>query len=251
MRRHTSLSLLLSKRKNNTGFTLLEILVAVLILSIMAIIMLRGLQTVLSAKEHVEAANKRLSQLQLTMLMIEKDLQQIVNRPIINNRDAVELAVYYDSSQHILHFTRAGYSNPLGSAQRSTLQRVSYQLQDSQSQHQQLIRITWPVLDRVPNTVANKRVLLTHIRALHWRFLGPNGNFYDTWPANNSPRKVLLPSAIEFTITFAKQGGFSQLFVLNAYNKKVTLHKQGKQKKTRLGKNKTKTLTNNSGDTTG
>lgn len=198
-----------NNRIRQQGFTLLEILIAMLILSIIAIIMVRGLQIVLKSKARIEATSVKMEQLQLAMTLLRQDLQYVINRPIVNNTGQAEAAlVGTGTPANQLSFTRNSFTNPGASAQRSTLQRVAYRLEKST-----LKRLSWPVLDQTPGTPFVSRSVLSDLQSISWRFLGGDGIFYLQWPPIN---KSLLPKAVELQLVFISGSQLTQLMLLNA-----------------------------------
>lgn len=192
----------------NRGFTLIEILIAITILSIIAILMFRGLQIVLKTKERIESTGNDLTSLQIGMILLQQDLQQIVNRPVINNQGQLDSPLSFSTLPAVeLAFTRSGSANPNSVELRSTLERVSYRFEKNQ-----LIRITWPVLDRVQSTRFNKQVLLTEVQTVNWRFLSNDNQFYTYWPVE----KKVLPKGIETEIIFKYLGEIKILTLLKA-----------------------------------
>ena len=195
------------RRKN--GFTLFEILVAVFILGIIAIIMVRGLQTVINAKHGLERNSQRLSTVELSLTLLGNDIQNIINRPILDaNTNELPAIILQNDGRQTLEFTRGGVANPLA-AHRSTLLRVAYQLNNGK-----LVRLTWPVLDRVSTSKPAERVLLNNVSYLQWQFWGSDNRYYSNWPPANAPISV-LPKAIKVSLTIKNWGTITRIWLLN------------------------------------
>ena len=62
------------------GFTLLELLVALSIFSVLSVMAYGGLQTVISTKQATDKSAERISEIQLVMMRISNDLRQAVTR---------------------------------------------------------------------------------------------------------------------------------------------------------------------------
>jgi general secretion pathway protein J len=204
--------------RKQSGFTLIEILVAVFIVGIISVVMLRGLQTAISTKNHLERNSIRLQNLEFSMSLLNSDIQNIVNQPIINN-DGKELAAVWlhPDNSHMLEFTRGGVSNPLG-APRTTLLRIAYSLEDGK-----LTRTVWSTLDRTPETQAYTRVLMNGVSSLQWRFLSTTTNFAqnnwgEVWPSASLYGNMSLPRAIELTLKIPGWGDITRVFVVYANN---------------------------------
>lgn len=199
------------------GFTLLEIMIALLIFSIMATITTIALFTVFSSRDRVEARTARLAQLQLAMIILQKDTEQIVNRPILTqgkgNRPALEGSV----SQ--VEFTRSGRDNPMALKQQSQLQRIAYIVRDNQ-----LIRRAWYRLDRVNNAFYSERVMLDGIQSLNFAYLDKNLQVLPTWGVVSNPRlrqalaQDALPKALQMNISLKNWGQMSLLWLIPAGN---------------------------------
>ena len=188
------------KKKQQAGFTLLEILVAVFIIGIIAVVMVRGLQIVISTKDNLERNDAQMQELNLTMSLLASDMGNLINRSILQaNGQTLPAVIMHDDATETLEFSRGGVSNPLAQ-HRSTLQRDAYQIKQGR-----LIRVTWPVLDQVTNTMPTSRILLKDVTYIKWEFLGNDNRFYAGWPvsgANNQP----LPKAVQLTLTLHKLG---------------------------------------------
>jgi general secretion pathway protein J len=211
----------------NRGFTLLEILIALFIFTIVALIMTKSLHTVLSTQASTEKAAENLSQTQMALLLLSRDLEQAWDRPISDPEGQPEAA--FIGSRNSLTFTHGGFANPNGSAQSSSLQRSRYRLEKDQ-----LIRDTWDALDLPPHTKPHSRVLLSEIRELSFRFLDNKNVFRSFWPSDgenaptpssrtNAPTGQLLdlnqleahlPRAVELTLTFKQGGRLQQIYLL-------------------------------------
>src|SRR6185312_5679581 len=106
--------------RHDYGFTLLEIIIALFIFSIVSIIIVSALHNVLNTQAATEKKAARLAELQIALLLLSRDIEQTVNRPIVNASGMLEGFI---GSSHTITFTHAGFVNPFGQLQRSTLQR--------------------------------------------------------------------------------------------------------------------------------
>lgn len=195
----------------NRGFTLLEILVAVFILGIISVIMLRGLESAITTKNHLEKNAIRLQNLEFSLALLNSDVQNIVNQSIMT-ADNVEVAAVFlhpDNSQ-MLEFTRGGVANPLA-APRTTLLRVGYSWENGK-----LIRTTWSTLNRTAETQMFTRVLLNGVTSLQWRLLGTGSSWTQAWPSAAMFPGMAVPRAVELTLRVDGWGEITRIFVVNA-----------------------------------
>lgn len=146
-------------KKNCAGFTLIEILIALVILAIIGGMMVVGLQSAIRSQNRITVRSDRLSVVQSAIAVLERDIQQIINRPIIDgNRALPSIMLVSRDDKQVLEFTRAGLINPFAIQNRTTMQRVSYYLDGKN-----LLRITWPVLDRTPNSSSQTELILPNV----------------------------------------------------------------------------------------
>jgi general secretion pathway protein J len=199
------------------GFTLLELLVALAVFSVMAVMAYGGLASVLGSRERVLQSLERTAALQKAYLRLRNDLQQLRARPSRDPYGEAQpaLALLPDGS---MEFTRSGWRNPLAQP-RSSLQRVAYRL-DADGR---LLRISWRAVDRAQNAAASEAVVLTGVEDLRWRFLvnaeldhgGSQRSWYESWPppaTQDSARLAAVPHAVEVALTLEDLGEVRLLF---------------------------------------
>lgn len=197
------------ENKKSQGFTLLELLVAISIFSMLSVMAYAGLQAVIVTKESTEKTSSRVSEIQLVMMRISNDLRQAVSRGVRDEYGDLVAVMKLDNSENTLEWTRAGYRNPAG-LRRSNLQRVAYYTEDKK-----LIRISWPVLDRAPDTEAVKQEVLTEVENIEWRFYNQNNEWVTEWPQNNGNAVFIpLPRAVEMNIELKDFGKLRRLILL-------------------------------------
>ncbi|MDM8559473.1 type II secretion system minor pseudopilin GspJ [Thiotrichales bacterium HSG14] len=197
----------LSKTKNLQGFTLLELLVALAIFAVIAVMAYSGLNTVLTVRLQTEQYATQLAHLQMAMTWFGRDIEQYIERPIREQYGDKQLSLQGTNSQ--IELTRAGWRNP-AQQQRSSLQRVAYHLED-----QTLLRLYWRVLDRAQDTQPNKMALLNDVNNLQLRYLDKNKRWHEQWPSSDllTTKNAILPIiAIEVTLKVKEWGRITRLF---------------------------------------
>lgn len=193
---------------NNKGFTLLEILVALFIFTIVAMMTVGALHTVFNTQSATEKKSENIAELQIAMTLLSRDFEQIVDRPITNASGQVEAS--FIGEKNTATFTHAGLANPTGTLQRSTLQRTQYRLENGN-----LIRESWPELDQVPQSQPSQRILLNNVTSLQFRYLDKDGHFQPAWPSPDQPNNNgELPRAVRVIITLKNLGKMSQLYII-------------------------------------
>ncbi len=188
-----------------TGFTLIEIIVALFVFSIVSLIVVGALHTVLSTQSAVEKKAERVAKLQVALLFLSRDFEQTINRPITNPSGSEEGFI---GTHNTVSFTHAGLQNPLGQLQRATLQRTRYQLNNHT-----LSRLTWPMLDQSEDTKPDARALLDSVDDLQFDYLDSQGHFQKIWPPL-AQQKEALPLAIRISFTIQNWGNITELYLI-------------------------------------
>jgi len=184
----------------NQGFTLLELLVAMVIFSLMSAMAYGGLYNVITGNEVIAAQEQRLKELQRTMMFLERDMRQIVPRPRATGFNEFSKSFEYGlDSDGLVEFSRAGNPNPIG-LKRSSLQRVRYDLEDKT-----LIRKTWPIIDHI-DLEPNSTDLLKEIESFELRLLDKNNQWQENWKELKE-----IPKAIEINIEHEQWGKITRL----------------------------------------
>jgi len=195
--------------RRNAGFTLLELMVALAIFGLLAAMAYGGLDTILKQRQTTDAHAARLAQLQMTVLWLERDIEQTVNRPV-RDEYGVSLPALQglEFGRYQLELTRNGWSNPLGRP-RSSLQRVAWGVKDGK-----LIRAYWTTLDRSQDSQPLESEMLDGVTKLELRFLSPNRQWSRTWPdtALGSAAPRVQPRAVEVTLETEAEGRITRLF---------------------------------------
>jgi len=200
----------MSRRRATAGFTLLELLVAMAIFAILGTLALSGYTELQRQSEYAELRLERMREVQRAVQTIGQDLAQIEPRPIREPLGETRLpaVLAVDSVEYGLQFTRAGWSNTAGLA-RPTLQRVGYRL-DSEG----LWRDHWAVLDRTLVLEPTRRKLLGNVRDVRFRFMTPNREWVDRWPASDDPVGAddrARPAAVEVILQLEDWGEIRRL----------------------------------------
>ena len=163
------------------GFTLLELLISIVIFALVAAMAYSGLNNVLIARTQTEARTQELYKLQMAMTLMERDIEQSVDRPVRDEYGESQAAfVANEYGDYLLEFTRTGWLNPLN-LPRSHLQRIAYSLKD-----EKLIRTIWYVLDRAQDSERYDIVLLEDVKSLEIRYLDDKKEWQRSWPPSSS-----------------------------------------------------------------
>ena len=203
------LNLNCSKRHKNSGFTLIEILISISIFAILSLAAYQILQGVLRSGEISRVHDLRLTEIQRSMLLIERDFVQMVARSSRSSGiDSEKLQVIYsganvlDSESQGIEFNRLGWTNPLNLLPRSNVLRVGYRIQEEKLQR---VYYLYPDLDS--GQKPEVQVLLNDVESLSFRFW--DEGWSDSWS-----NKTEIPRGIEMTIVSKYYGELRRVFLL-------------------------------------
>ena len=154
-------------RSRQSGFTLLEILVATVILAVMGMIAYRGIAEARVAVGHAEGHLDRLRQVQRTVQIVVTDFRTLSRRPVREPiGDGLRPTLLRDpNAMALVELSRAGWPNGAGTP-RGTAQRVIYRLEEGK-----LIREHWNVMDATLATPPMKRELIDRVERVDVRYM--------------------------------------------------------------------------------
>jgi len=200
--------------RRQQGFTLLELLVSLAIFALIGAMAYGGLQQVLEQRQATEAQSQQLADLQKSYRIMQRDLEQVINRGIRNQFGDPIDALVGGSGYDGIEFSRAGHANPAGFL-RSDLQRVAY-VPDQDT----LLRRTWRVLDRAQDSLPDEEVLVEGLQQFTIRFLDDADEWRDNWPPQQTQTQTGgvgvtdLPRAAQVEIVLDDVGTLSWVFLL-------------------------------------
>jgi len=197
--------------RTNLGFTLLELLIAITIFSIMATFAYAGLDIILDTKQQTEQHLERLAKMQLGLHLMQMDIEEAVDRPVRDEYGDTQPALRSGGlSNQLLELTRSGYANPM-KLPRSQLQRVAYQLEEKT-----LYRLTWPALDRAQGAEPRRQKLFDGVESLTLSFLDEKLERQTSWPpgaqVGENAASSALPKGVELVIETDHMGTLRRVF---------------------------------------
>ncbi|MBK1874533.1 type II secretion system minor pseudopilin GspJ [Marinobacter sp. 1-3A] len=202
--------------KGLRGFTLLEVMVAISITAVIGIGVWQVLNNVIASRDRVDELSESFDGLQRAMLLMERDIMQIVNRSARDIYGDFKPALTSREDDFSLMLTRHGWRNPLG-IRRSSLQRVGWEYTGSE-----LRRRYWPIVDQGQEDNSQDLLLLDGVTAFDLRFMNDQNSWEPEWPpeqamASLSPGtrpEIAFPLAIEITLEHERFGEIVRTFVL-------------------------------------
>ncbi|MEX1221517.1 MAG: type II secretion system minor pseudopilin GspJ [Idiomarina sp.] len=197
-----------------SGFTLVEVLVVMMIFAVIGMASYQVVNGMINTEQQSSARQSELEKLQYAMLIMERDIRQIVARPVRGAQgDNANMYVTTDrdltnSDSGTLGFVRTGWQNPGDMFPRSALQPVVYRIYNDQLQ-----RVSYPYVDQV-GADPNIQVVMQPVSELRFRFIANNTNVAPNWQ-DEWNRSGWLPLAIEMTMQTETFGEVRRVFELN------------------------------------
>jgi general secretion pathway protein J len=195
--------------KRQQGFTLVEIMVAVLIAAILAVMAFEAMQESLASRDRIKASAQRLQSLQFAMRSLVQDFSQLNPRPVREPLGEGYQPALVGGNEVLL--TRAGWMNPVG-LERTTLQRVRYALRDGS-----LVREYWTVLDAQLEPAPVARQLLDGVTTFSLRYMSDGRTWQSTWPppalgaVRTEREQRWRPIAVEITLELQDMGRLTRI----------------------------------------
>ncbi|WP_413113150.1 type II secretion system minor pseudopilin GspJ [Thaumasiovibrio sp. DFM-14] len=203
-------SVYLSRHRRMTGFTLVEVLVAVAIMAMLSVLVFQALDGVQRSNQVSQTHSARLEALQRTLVMMDADFRQIMARKVrLSGEDAPSelllIAGEYmlDSASQGIMFTRAGWQNPQQMFPRGENVRVGYRVIEEELQR---------VYFRYPDVAIGEEWIVTPlldgVEALEFEFY-VDESWSPSWAGEGD-----LPAAIRLTLTLKDYREIERVYVL-------------------------------------
>jgi general secretion pathway protein J len=172
------------------GFTLIELMSALLILSLLALMSFRGLGAVLDARNHVRQETEKWRAVAAFFSRFQHDVQLSAPRPL-------------RAAPGSLEFNRFASAEGIDAPRR-----VAYRLNESREVELWL----WPGLDATPDVQPARYPVLSSVAQFELRYLSPELAWVDAWP--RSERDPPLPQALRLRIVLASGEELVRIFAL-------------------------------------
>ena len=187
----------------SAGFTLVELLIAMLIFGLLSAAATALLSFGIDARGRTADRLGSLSDVVRLRALITNDLAQAAPRPW-RDSDGTRQPAFTggNGAGPLLGFVRRGWRND-GDAPRASLQRVEYRLAQGR-----LERLSAPMLDGT--SLLPPAVLLEGVDAIQVRFW-TDGQWRDSWQPETTDA---LPAAVELTVITRRQPQLRQVFLV-------------------------------------
>jgi general secretion pathway protein J len=179
-------------KHSQSGFTLLEVLIAIAIFSVVSLASFTIFDTVLRGDENSKIRSERQNELQRAFLLMERDFTQIAKRTMrINGEEPGSsfLQTADDSflaDEQAIAFVRNGWTNPGLLLPRSDMQSVAYRLVD-----ETLERLHYNFVDAVVGQEPRIRPLISQVTSLSFEFYD-GSKWQKEWSGKTLPQAIAI-----------------------------------------------------------
>lgn len=189
----------MSIRVRQNGFTLVELLVALVIFSILTTLSYRALNSLIQTRERMQAESNRWREVMIFFNRFDQDIRQRINRSVRdtdNRPQAAWLAkpVIAGPDDAQLIFSRLGSPDQNGTLMDT--QRLGYRLRDNNIE-----QLIWPSLDAGETSRPAAYPVLSHVRRLSLKYMVRKDHLWvDRWPVDETTDNA-LPAAVVMQVT--------------------------------------------------
>lgn len=194
-----------SPRRNEAGFTLVEMLIALTIFGMLTAGAVALLSFSVRSQEMADRQLSTLTAIRRAGALLTADLAQAARRTWRDGEGRPQPAFVGGNGREarVLVFVRAGWDNP-DQLPRPSLQRVEYRLQGGQ-----LLRVGYANVDG--GGASTVTLLVDGVQQMNLRFRSPDGDWLDVW---SPPDPAALPAAVELDVASERFGPIRQLFLV-------------------------------------
>ena len=204
---HLINSLKQTNTKAQSGFTLIETLIALALLAIISLMSYQAIEVVIGADERSRAKQTGQAEMDRAWKIIQRDLMHVRNRPFRDGLGGIEAPYMTAKSDFGVRFSRG--NGPMIATNPSGVRRVSYDLDDNQ----QLVRQSWGITESMRYSDGVSMVLLKDVDKILFEHSDGSSAFVPDWPPLKRRKSDPLPKIIRVTITLNNGAETSRLFL--------------------------------------
>ena len=231
-------------KKSQKGFTLIETLLTVAILAVMSVLAAQTIQRSMQAKVKLQDQIDDLSRVRDALRLMERDLalayhhrdfeKEIADKvktlskpastgppgfapppdaPEVREAPRQDPTTFFAGSEEEMNFVTLNYSRIQANARQADFQEVGYSLKACREKNQGkcLWRRTSAVVDSDVAHGGNEIALLDHVQELKYRYIGKGKqDWVSEWRSDKGGDAVTkdhFPAAVEISLTFQKGEG--------------------------------------------
>ena len=191
-----------SKKAFQQGFTLIELMVALSISAVIAVLSYQSIDSVVRVQSSFFEHNDRMTAIQRSVWWLEQDVVQMVPRSVQDELGGRLPAFQYRDDLGLELTRLAEFQTPFANA---GLMRVGYYLDG-----EQFYRKVWPVVDRAADSEPVKLLLLDSVSRFSIRMLNQQNQWVENWPSTVDSLTG-LPILVEVIIELKDKGTLTKL----------------------------------------
>jgi general secretion pathway protein J len=196
-------------RRRQNGFTLIEVLAALLILSILALLSYRGLEAVLETRQHVAVETDKWRHVDNFLARFGQDVQMASPRPVRSASGSTPAWRGVPTTTNTVE-PRLAFSRFISDEGVDTPRRIAYSL----NRKHQIELWLWPGLDLPPNVLPARYTVLRDVSTFDLQYLDAALVWVNAWPT--SPGDTVIPRAVRLRIVLASGEQVVRVFALNS-----------------------------------
>jgi len=193
--------------RDQSGFTLIETLIALSLLAIISLMSYQAIEVVIGADERSRAKQTGQAEMHRAWKIIQRDLMHMRNRQFRDGLGGIEDPYITAKSDFGIRFSRG--NGPMIATNPSGLRRISYDLDEEQ----QLIRQSWGITESIRFSDGVSMVLLRDVDKILFEHSDGRSVFTPDWPPVKRRNVEPLPKLIRVTITLNSGVESSRLFL--------------------------------------
>ncbi len=198
---------------NARGFTLLELLVAITILSIVSVISWRGLDSLVSTRERLEPEADDVRALLIAFGQLERDLAQVPNPKFLGLTNS-PIDVTVTDGATMLQLARIAPASADGPTE---VQTVFYRVVDGTLMRQATAAL--PAFEATQTDRLETARLVPHVKTMQIRTWSPTGGWVDPTipdPSGNTPQPGAVTPGVEVTLERSNGKIFRRVLLVGA-----------------------------------
>ncbi len=189
------------------GFTLVELLAALLVLSLVALMSYRGLGAVLESREHVRQETAKWRSVSAFFARFQRDIELAAPRQVrLGTMAAPAWQASVDTgARPMLVFSR--FAAPDGA---DAARRLGYRLNEKQ----EIELLLWPGLDMAGDVQPVRYPVLSGVVRFDLKYLSPGLAWLDAWPLPGFDGQV--PEAVQLHVVLSSGEDIVRVFALKS-----------------------------------
>lgn len=198
-----------SNQHRESGFTLIEVLLALMIFSTLSMAANQIFRIVLDSNTQTEEIGNSLKSLQRTILIMNSDFRQIMARPYRDGGEEakeqlIELSEgFLDSDSDGIRFVRGGWINPQQLYPRGDVVKVGYRVQDETLQ-----RIRWMYPDDSSAVEPALMPVMEGVTSIKFEVYND-----EKWQ-NSWDKPFIMPKALRVKLETKRYGELTHIYLL-------------------------------------